>query len=91
MIKIVVSDITKEEGMEEAIYYITFRSTMIERIGYNPLRAVLAVKLWKEREERQYEGVPEDVWYQFREWGNPDVYYRKNICGRFPEMKKGIF
>ena len=69
------------------IYYIMFRSNLIEKIGYDPLRAVLAVKLLKEREVRQYEGVPEEIWYRLREKGNPDVYYRRYICGNFPETR----
>lgn len=35
---------------------------------------------------RRYVDVPEDVWYQFRESANPDMYYRRCICGHFREM-----
>lgn len=69
------------------IYYIIFRSPLIEKIGYDPLRAILAVKLLEERSIRQYVGVPEEIWYRLREISNPDVYYRRYICGSFPETK----
>lgn len=72
---------------DKAIYYIVFRSALIEKIGYDPLRAVLEVKMLKEKGVRQYEGVPEEIWYRLREKGNPDVYYRRYICGCFPETR----
>lgn len=34
---------------------------------------------------KRYLNVPEEVWYQFRESANPDMYYRRCICGHFRE------
>ncbi len=68
------------------MYYICFYSALIESVGYDPQRALLRVKLLRDGGIRQYEGVPEDVWYCLREKNNPDVYYRKNVCGRYPEI-----
>lgn len=67
------------------MYYISFFSALIESVGYDPQRAILRVKLLDNRGIRQYEGVPEDMWYCLREKHNPDVYYRRYICGRFRE------
>ena len=47
--------------------------------------ALLEVRLLRRGRVRQYEDVPEDVWYRFRENGHPDAYYRSRICGRYKE------
>ncbi len=67
------------------MYYICFFSTLIDSVGYDPQRALLRVKLVRGEGIREYEDVPEDIWYCLREKSNPDVYYRKNICGRYTE------
>ena len=55
--------------------------------GYDPQRALLEVKLMNDGKTRKYVGVPEDIWYRLREKTNPDIYYRRYICGSFPEAK----
>lgn len=70
---------------DKAIYYINFFSTLIETLGYDPQCALLEVKLIRDGQVRRYEGVPEEVWYHLRENYNPDVYYRRNICGIYQE------
>ena len=65
--------------------YFNFYSNLIDAIGYDAQRAVLEVRLYRDNRVRRYFNVPEDIWYRFRESAHPDVYYRKNICGRFPE------
>ncbi len=72
---------------EKVIYYISFYSTLIERLGYDPQCALLEVKLLSDGQTWRYEGVPEEVWYRLRENYNPDAYYRRYICGRYPEEK----
>lgn len=65
--------------------YVHFFSALIESIGYDPQCARLEVRLLRERNVRQYENVPEDVWYCLRENNHPDVYYRRYICGHYEE------
>ena len=69
------------------IYYIGFYSALIEFAGYDPQRALLAVKLVNNGGIRKYIGVPEEIWYRLREKNNPDVYYRRYICGSFQEAR----
>lgn len=71
----------------KTIYYISFFSTLIETLGYDPQCAILEVKLLSDGQVRRYDGVPEDVWYRLRGHHNPDVYYRRHICGSYPEEK----
>lgn len=79
----------EEYGMKQdkSIYYISVYSRVIEGIGYNPQCALLEVRLRGGRQVLQYVGVPEDVWYGFREDLHPDAYYRRQICGRYPERR----
>jgi len=72
---------------DKTIYYISFYSSLIEMLGYDPQCALMEVKLLGDVVIRRYEGVPEDVWYQLRNNYNPDAYYRRYICGSFPETK----
>lgn len=65
--------------------YFSFCSNNIDAIGYDAQRAILEVRLYRDNRTRRYFNVPEDIWYRFRESAHPDVYYRKYICGRFPE------
>lgn len=72
---------------DKALYYISVYSGVIEGIGYNPQCALLEVRLRKGGQVLQYVDVPEDVWYNFRKDHHPDVYYRRQICGRYPERR----
>ncbi len=68
------------------IYYISFFSALIESIGYDPQCARLEVRLSRSRRVKQYEDVPEEIWYGFRRNAHPDRYYRSRICGCYKEM-----
>ena len=63
----------------------SFCSTYIDAIGYDVQRALLEVRMAQNGRIRRYMNVPEEVWYQFRESVNPDMYYRRCICGHFRE------
>ena len=63
----------------------SFCCTYIDTIGYDAQRGILEIKLNNSDKIRSYKNVPEDIWYQFRESANPDIYYRRCICGYFPE------
>lgn len=63
----------------------SFCSTYIDAIGYDAQRALLEVRMAQNGRIRRYLNVPEEVWYQFRESANPDMYYRRCICGHFRE------
>ena len=63
----------------------SFCCTYIDTIGYDAQRGLLEIKLNNSDKVRRYQNVPEDIWYQFRESANPDLYYRRCICGHFPE------
>lgn len=63
----------------------SFCSTYIDAIGYDAQRALLEVRMTQNGRIRRYVNVPEEVWYQFRESANPDMYYRRCICGHFRE------
>ena len=67
------------------INHISFYSTLIETMGYDPLRAILEVRLLSDGRIRRYENVPEYIWYRLREDYHPDTYYRRHVCGRFVE------
>lgn len=64
--------------------HFIFGGTLVETAGYDAQCAVLEVKLTVGGICR-YMDVPEDVWYRFREDFSPDRYYRRYICGCFPE------
>ena len=67
------------------IKHISFYSTLIETMGYDPQCAILEVKLLSDGKVRRYENVPENIWYRLREDYLPDTYYRRHVCGRFVE------
>ena len=67
------------------IYYISFYSSLIETLGYDPQCALLEVKLTSDGRVRRYTGVPENIWYGLRENYHPDTYFRRFICGKYPE------
>lgn len=71
-----------EEGF---IMYFSFCSTYIDAIGYDAQRALLEVRMTGSSKVRRYFNVPEEIWYRFRESASPDMYYRRFICGHFPE------
>ncbi len=64
---------------------MNFYSDLIEQAGYDPQRAILHVVLCNREGIRQYEDVPEDVWYILRSKHTPETYYRRNICGKYRE------
>ncbi|MCI9437497.1 MAG: KTSC domain-containing protein [Lachnospiraceae bacterium] len=68
------------------IKHISFYSTLIETMGYDPQCAILEIKLLSDGKIRQYKNVPEYVWYHLREDYHPDTYYRRHICGRYTEV-----
>ena len=79
-------ELFKRQFMEgRTIKHIGFYSTLIETMGYDPQCALLEVKLICDRKIRQYENVPEYIWYHLREDYHPDVYYRRYVCGRYEE------
>lgn len=59
------------------IKHISFYTTLIETIGYDPQCAILEVKLVSDGKIRQYKNVPENVWYRLREEYHSDSYYRR--------------
>lgn len=67
------------------IRHISFYTTLIETIGYDPQRAILEVRLVSDGKIRQYENVPEYIWYHLRADYHPDTYYRRFVCGRYVE------
>ena len=67
------------------IKHISFYSTLIQTIGYDPQSAIMEVRLLSDGKIRRYENVPEYIWYRLREDYHPDTYYRRNVCGRFVE------
>lgn len=69
----------------KAIKHISFYSTLIETVGYDPQCAILEVKLAGDGKIRQYRNVPEYIWYRLREEYRPDTFYRRRICGCFKE------
>lgn len=65
--------------------YVSFFSQLIERAGYDAQCALLEVRLLADGSVRRYEGVPEEIWYGFREHVSPDAYYRRYISGCYSE------
>lgn len=66
--------------------HISFYSNLIETLGYDPLYALLEIKLATDGRIRQYKNVPEYIWYRLRSDYHPDVFYRRNICGHYVEV-----
>lgn len=69
----------------KTIKHISFYSTLIETMGYDPQCAIFEIKLLSDGKIRQYQNVPEYVWYRLREDYHPDTYYRRHICGHYVE------
>ena len=70
---------------DRKIRHISFYTGIIETMGYDPLRAILEVKLMNDGKIRRYDDVPEEIWYRLRETYHPDNYFRRYVCGRFSE------
>lgn len=70
---------------DRKIRHISFYTGIIETMGYDPLRAILEVKLLNDGKIRRYEDVPEEIWYHLRETYHTDNYFRRYVCGRFSE------
>lgn len=64
--------------------HVIFFGALVETAGYDAQCAMLEVKLTT-GDICRYREVPEDIWYRFREAPSPDRYYRRYICGYFPE------
>ena len=79
--------ITNEKAFSErtTVKVFSFSSTYIEAIGYDAQRELLEVRMTGSGKVKRYANVPEEIWYRFRESADPDIYYRRYICGRFPE------
>ena len=77
----------KEKAFSKKAAVKTFSlcCTYIDTVGYDAQREFLEVKLNNSDKVRRYSDVPEDIWYQFRESTDPDIYFRRCICGHFPE------
>ena len=65
--------------------YVNFFSALIETAGYDAQCALLEIRLAADGRVCRYREVPEEIWYRFRENVSPDTYYRRYICGCFPE------
>ncbi|MCI9144076.1 MAG: KTSC domain-containing protein [Lachnospiraceae bacterium] len=65
--------------------HISFYSTFIATVGYDPQTAILEIRLLVDGKIRRYKGVPEDIWYRLRENYHPDTFYRRHICGHYAE------
>lgn len=77
----------KTFSKKSSIKTFSFCCLYIDTVGYDAQREILEVRLNNSSKVRRYTNVPEDIWYQFRESANPDIYYRRCICGHFPEME----
>lgn len=71
--------------MEMGMTYVDFFSASIETAGYDAQCALLEVRLIADGRIYRYREVPEEIWYRLRENVSPDTYYRRYICGCFPE------
>lgn len=69
----------------KTIKHISFFSTVIETVGYDPQTATLEVKLATDGKVRRYDDVPEDIWYRLRHNYHPDTYFRVHVSGHFEE------
>lgn len=67
--------------------YVRLLSTLIESAGYDAQCALLEVRLIVGGRIFRYNGVPEEVWYRLREDICPDDYFRRYICGSYPEVQ----
>lgn len=70
---------------DKVIKHISFYSKSIATVAYDPLTAVLEIRLLVDGKIRRYGNVPEDIWYGLREHYHPDTFYRRYICGYYAE------
>lgn len=54
-------------------------------VGYDAQKAVLEIEFRVDGQVWQYYEVPEDLWYCFRNAAFDDLFYYKNISGKYNE------
>lgn len=64
-----------------------FASYAIVSAGYDAQYAVLEVEFVRDGQVWQYQGVPEEIWYQLRRETRPDDFFRSHIQGRYTEKR----
>ncbi|HIW80426.1 MAG TPA: KTSC domain-containing protein [Candidatus Acetatifactor stercoripullorum] len=69
------------------IKHFKFGGTHIDTAAYDAQCEVLEVRFWRGGEVWQYSGVPEELWYTFKGEARPDMFYHRNIKGRFDERR----
>ena len=75
-----------DQGNRNSRKSFGFSGAHIDTVGYDAQREELEVRMAETGRSRRYQGVPEEVWYRFRESADPELFYRRGICGHFPEL-----
>lgn len=60
-------------------------STVIASAGYDALCAILEIQFVINGQICRYLNVPEHVWYGFRMAKSMELYFQRNIMGRYEE------
>lgn len=64
-----------------------FAAATIASAGYNAQYAVLEVEFAHDGQIWQYLGVPEELWYRFKQETGPDNFFHSYIKGCFDEKR----
>ena len=66
---------------------IRFASRLISSAGYDAQKELLEIEFAQDGQVWQYWGVPEELWYRFRQELRPDNFFNFNIKGRYRERR----
>ena len=58
---------------------------MIRSAGYNAQQQTLEIEFASNGQIWQFDNVPEDIWYQFRNHHLPEFFFHNFIMGHYPE------
>lgn len=64
---------------------IHWGNQMIKSAGYDAQQQMLEIEFASDGHICQFENVPEDIWYQFRNYHLPEMFFRNFIMGCYPE------
>lgn len=66
---------------------IHWGSQMIRSAGYDAQQQRLEIEFVGDGHICQFENVPEEIWYQFRNHHLPEIFFRNVIMGCYPERR----
>lgn len=80
-------DKCRKRKREGRMYRSHWGSQMIKSAGYDAQQQRLEIEFVSDGHICQFENVPEDIWYQFRNHHFPEIFFRNSIMGYYPERR----